>query len=264
MAQPSAFLALPGEIRNAIVDYVFWREPGTAPPPLKASPLALALTCRQLRAEYQTLARSVTAFKISWVSAIELQTKTSSVPSEVISSVKTLQIYLPAKLEDLYVDSSRRLRVKGFALLAAGFTGLEELYIRYRPEHNISDVGLLGRETLMLVVWNLLWEKGRSRLQKICAIHDGAQPYLCATLLHAVFTNFGPARRSKRWKMLRDWERGELYFAMCREGQAPRRVTLTMGYSFREAEEYSTIRELLLNVSLIPGLHRLTRDGEIC
>ncbi|KAI8941818.1 hypothetical protein NX059_003018 [Plenodomus lindquistii] len=248
MPQESYLLALPGELRNQIVEYAFRRESGTAPPPLQLSPLALAATCRQLHQEYQALARAETTYTIAWSTTQDLRAKTARLSQSSRSLIKKLQIILPEHFEDLYNSHTRRTRLKSFGWSSAGLTGVEELYIRYRPEHRENGVGLVGRETLMLVVWSVLWEPGTESLTKICAVHDGTQPYLCATLLHANFRNFGPARRSNRWKLIPDLEGGQLHFwGERRNNLAPRHVTLRMGYSFREAEEHTAVRQQLLD-----------------
>ncbi|KAF1937364.1 hypothetical protein EJ02DRAFT_56779 [Clathrospora elynae] len=244
MAQTSPFLTLPGEIRNYIVEYVFRREAGTAPPPLSRSPLALAFTCRQLHREFQNLARSATIFTIRWSSSQELGSKASILPPASISSTKKLQIQLPPDLVDLYIDDAHRKRVKSFGFSDAGLIGLEELYFRYRPEHHEKGVGGPGREFLVLALWRILWERGNENLKKVCVVHDGTQPYLSLTLLHGMLEAFGPCRRSKRWQLKSDMEHGQLLFVEQGQNSQPQRqIAIALGYSFREAEEYVAVCE---------------------
>jgi hypothetical protein len=178
MVQISPLLNLPGELRNHIVEYVFTREVGTAPPPIWRSPLALASTCRQLYLEFYVLARSTTIFTIPWSTSDELGIKASVLPSALVSSITKLQIQLPPETMDLYINDLSRRKLKGFGFFAAGLTGLEQLYFRYRPEHHEKGVGGPGRELIVHILWRVLWERGIDRLRKICFVHDGTQPFL--------------------------------------------------------------------------------------
>lgn len=249
MVQTSGLLQLPGELRNQIVEHAFHRALGTCPPPLHESPLAFASTCRQLYEEYHTLAMSVTIHKVQWQSAQQLRNKASSLSEFSKASIRKLQIVLPLNLEDLYVSQTRRTRVKGFGIAAAGVIGIEELYIQYRSEHNETGVGLLGRETLMLIVWSLLWEGGMENLTKVCAVHHGTQPFLCPTIMNGNFRNFGPCVRSKRWRLVPEVDCGQLRFVGERRADLLQRdLRLLMGYSFREAETYFAVRKQLIRV----------------
>ncbi|CAO2653418.1 Nn.00g028290.m01.CDS01 [Neocucurbitaria sp. VM-36] len=248
MTQDSPLLTLPGELRNHIVEYAFRREPGSAPPPLPRSPLALSSTCRQLYNEFQALARSSTIFSIHWSSAQDLRIRASKLSSSSRYSIKKLQLFLPRQLEDLFIGEARRKRVKNFDFTEAGLTGIQELYFRYPPTDAAGEgVGVTGREYLMLALWKILWERGNEKLSKVCAVHDGTQPYLCLTLLNGMMKEFGPLRRSRRWELWPDLDHGKVHFVMKgHDGARARQVTLVVGYSFHEAENYCEVREQLL------------------
>jgi hypothetical protein len=250
MAQASLYLNLPGEIRNYIVDFAFWREPGTAPPPLWRSPLALPSTCRQLYHEFYALARTATIFTISWSSSDELGTRASSLPPASASSITKLQVQLPPELIDLYINDPTRRKMKKFGFSSAGLTGLEELYFRYRPEHHEKGVGGPGRELIVHILWRILWERGIDSLKKICIVHDGTQPFLSLTLLYGILETFSPLRVSKRWHVKSDLQHGQLLFVEHGPGsKVLREITVIVGYSFREAEEYLHVCEQVIEVN---------------
>lgn len=151
----------------------------------------------------------------------------------------------------MFVFDAHRYRVKSFNFAEAGLGSLEELYFRDAPNNDVGRYGVKGREFLMLAVWKLLWERG-NKLTKVCAVHDGAQPYLCLTLLHSMMKEFGPITRSTRWKLQPDLDHGQIHFVKNVHDREPsRQVTVVVGYSFREAEDYDTVRAQLLEVSLI-------------
>jgi hypothetical protein len=250
MTQVSPLLQLPGEIRNYIVEYVMTREPGMAPPSISKSPLALSSTCLQLHNEFRSLAWHLTIFPIRWSSAQQLATKASILPPASASSIKKLQIQLPCEFTELYTDDPNRRRVKPFGFAEAGLTGLEELYFRYRPEHHEKGVGGPGRELLVQTLWRLLWERGIESLKRVCVVHDGTQPFLSFNLLYGMLKEYGPLRRSRRWSVTSDLEHGQIIF---REhghgGDIQKQVSVVVGYSFREAEEYLEVCEQILDVS---------------
>jgi hypothetical protein len=253
MAQLSPLLQLPGEIRNYIVEYVITREPGMAPPSLSRSPLALSSTCHQLHNEFRSLAWHTTIFPIRWSSAQQLGTKASILPPALASSIKKLQIQLPPELTDLYTDDPNRRRVKTFGFAEAGLTGLEELYFRYRPEHHEKGVGGPGREFVVQALWRLLWERGIDSLRRVCVVHDGTQPFLSLNLLYGMLKEYGPLRRSRRWSVASNLEHGQLLFREHgHDGDVLKQVSVVVGYSFREAEEYLEVCEQILEVSLKP------------
>ncbi|KAJ4363903.1 thiamine pyrophosphokinase [Neocucurbitaria cava] len=58
---------------------------------------------------------------------------------------------------------------------------------------------------------------------------------------------FGPLTRSRRWKLRPDLDHGQFHFLKKgHDGEPSRQVTVIVGYSFREAEEYVAVREQLL------------------
>jgi hypothetical protein len=247
MIQSSLLLALPGEIRNYIVDFAFERESGTAPLPLQRSPLALPSTCRQLYEEYSSLARSATIFSIPWSTSTELCNKASVLPPDIASSIKRLQVQLPSELTGLYKPSRRRVLKFDFA--RAGLTWLEELYFRCRPEHHELGVGGPGRELIVQILWRILWERGIDNLKKICIVHDGTQPFLSLTLLYGMLETYSPLRHSKRWEVKSDMQRGQLRFVEYGpSGTVLREIAVIVGYSFREAEEYLAVCGQILEV----------------
>jgi hypothetical protein len=253
MVQTSPLLALPGELRNSIVEYVFTRELGTAPPPLWRSPLALPSTCRQLYQEFYALARVVTIFTIPWSSSSELGIKAGALPAAFASSITKLQIQLPSELINLYITDPTRRKLKRFGFAAAGLTGLEELYLRYRPEHYENGVGGPGRELTVHVLWRILWERGTESLRKICIVHDGTQPFLSLTLLHGMLETFGPLRVSKRWEVKSDLQHGRLLFVEHGHGgKTLREIAVIVGYSFREAEDYLAVCGQIIEVCMNP------------
>jgi hypothetical protein len=253
MVQTSPLLALPGELRNSIVEHVFTRELGIAPPPLWRSPLALPSTCRQLHQEFCALARVVTIFTIPWSSSSELDTKVGVLPAAFASSVTKLQIQLPSKLINLYISDPTQRKLKRFGFAAAGLTGLEELYLRYRPEHYKKGVGGPGRELMVHILWKILWERGMERLRKICIVHDGTQPFLSLTLLHGMLETYGPLRVSKRWEVKSDLQHGQLLFIEHGNGgKTLRKIAVIVGYSFREAEDYLAVCGQIIEVSMRP------------
>jgi len=253
MAQISLLLALPGEIRNQVVEYTIHGELGSTPPPIWKSPLAFASTCRQLYLEYQALALCTTVFTIQWSSASTLNAKASILPSLAVSTITKLQIQLPPSLAGLYVDDSPRSRVKSFGFALAGLTGLEELYFRYRPEHHEEGAGSRGRELVVQIIWRILWEKHMKSLRKICVVHDGTQPHLSLPLLYGMLESYQPLRQSKRWKVQSDLAHGQLLFVERCQGQILRQISVLVGYSFREAEQYVAVCEQILQVSLHLG-----------
>lgn len=259
MAQTSPFLTLPGEIRNQIISYAFNRAPGSIPASsLSKSALALAWTCRQLYAEYASLARSHSViYPLKWLSAQQLAEKTRALLATACApQVTKLQILLPACLGELYIcDSSAttRRRVKGFHFAAAGLPNLEELYFRFQStdSHGNGDgsgSGGAGRELVVHMLWRLLWEKDLSRLNKICIVHDGAQPFLSLTLLHGMLVTFKPLYVSRRWHIKSDFEHGRLVFVEKSGDKTKRRITVLVGYSFHEAEEYVNVCEDIIEV----------------
>ncbi|KAF1850446.1 uncharacterized protein K460DRAFT_400511 [Cucurbitaria berberidis CBS 394.84] len=246
MTQTSPLLTLPGELRNYIVEYAFRREPGTTPLPLSRSQLALPFACRQLHRDFQALARSLTIFSIRWSSAQELRMKADRLLPASRASITKLQLEFQPNFEAQFVFDARRKRVTSFDFAGAGLTGLQELYFRYPPSDVMGGVGVTGREFLMLALWKILWERGNDQLRKVCAVHDGAQPYLCLTLLYGMMKEFGPLKRSNRWKLQPDLDHGQVHFLKKgHDGKPCRQVTLVVGYSFREAEEYCAVREQL-------------------
>ncbi|KAG9382679.1 thiamine pyrophosphokinase [Pyrenophora tritici-repentis] len=241
MAQTSVLLTLPGEIRNQIVEYILDRELGTYPPPLRRSPLAIPWTCRQLYLEFQSLVRHSTVFTIQWSSANDLIAKASILPHVVASSITKLQIQLPSRLEGLYMNDSTRSRIKSFDFALAGLTSLEEVYFRYRPEHHDEGAGGRGRELVVLILWKMLWEKHMKSLRKICIVHDGTQPRLSMPLLYGMLESYQPLRMSRRWEVRSHLAHGQLLFVERCRGQVIRQVSVIVGYSFREAEQYITV-----------------------
>ncbi|KAH6868092.1 hypothetical protein BKA58DRAFT_188291 [Alternaria rosae] len=246
MAQQSPLLLLPGELKNQIIDYILTREPGTAPPALQHSPLSLSSTCRQLHGNYHALAWTATIFTLPWSSAEDLIRKTSLLPPASISSITKLQIRLPSDLTDLYTADINRRRVKPFNFARAGLTNLEELYIRYRPEHTEKGIGGPGRELIVQMLWRIMWERDIKRLRKICIVHDGAQPFLSLSLLYNMLQNFTPLQVSKRWKVRSDLEHGRLRFEEWGGGEKGRDVDVVVGFSFWEAEAYVEVCEMVL------------------
>ncbi|KAF1838881.1 hypothetical protein BDW02DRAFT_594209 [Decorospora gaudefroyi] len=250
----SPLLTLPGEIRNHIVEYVLNRELGTAPPPVRRSPLAFASTCRQLYDEYYALARSATIFTISWVSQEHLRMKASILPPAFASSIKKLQLQLPSRLTDLDASALRRWPLKSFGFAWVGLTELEEVYIRYRPEHHEKGVGWRGRQVAVRLLRKLLGEGKLHRLRKVCIVHDGTQPYLSLTLLHGMMKT--QLRHSGRCKVQSDLEHGQLLLVrdeVVRDGVvrlSARHIAINVGYSFREAEEYVAVCEQVLEQKL--------------
>ncbi|XP_014558181.1 hypothetical protein COCVIDRAFT_95166 [Bipolaris victoriae FI3] len=254
MAQTPPFLALPGEIRNQIVSYAFHRAPGSIPASsLSKSAVALAWTCRQLYAEYASLARSHSAiYPLKWLSAQHLAEKTQTLLTTTCAAqITKLQILLPACLGELYVcdlSATSRRRVKGFHFAAAGLPNLEELYFRFQSPDSPGNgdgrgSGGAGRELVVHMLWRLLWEKDLSRLNKICIVHDGAQPFLSLTLLHGMLVTFKPLYVSRRWHVKSDFEHGRLVFVEKSGSKTKRRIAVLVGYSFREAEEYVSVCE---------------------
>ncbi|KAI4944195.1 hypothetical protein J4E91_008748 [Alternaria rosae] len=254
MAQQSPLLLLPGELKNQIIDYILTREPGTAPPLRQHSSLSLSSTCRQLHEEYHTLAWTTTIFTLPWSSAEELVRKTSLLPPASMSSITKLQIKLPSDLTQLYTADVNRRRVKPFNFARAGLTNLEELYIRYRPEHTEKGIGGPGRELIVQMLWRIMWERDIKRLRKICIVHDGAQPFLSLSLLYNMLQNFTPLQVSKRWKVRSDLEHGRLRFEEWGGGEKGRDVDVVVGFSFWEAEAYVEVCEMVLEVCLISDL----------
>jgi hypothetical protein len=250
MAQQSPLLLLPGELKNQIVEYIFHHEPGTAPPPLRHSPLSLSSTCRQLYEEYRTLAWTTTIFTLSWSSADDLMRKTSLLRPTSPSSITKLQIKLPQDLTDLYTADANRRRLKPFAFSRAGLTNLSELYIRYLPSHTEKGIGGPGRELIVQFLWRIMWERDSKRLRKICIVHDGAQPFLSLSLLCNMLQNFTPLQVSKRWSVRSDLEHGRLRFEEWGGGDGGRGVDVFVGFSFWEAERYVDVCEDVLEVCL--------------
>ena len=255
MAQQSPLLLLPGELKNQIIDYILTRDQGTAPPRLQRSPLSLSSTCRQLHEEYQTLAWAATIFTLPWSSADDLIRRTSLLPPTSMSSITKLQIKLPSDLTSLYTPDVNRRRVKPFNFARAGLTALEELYIRYRPEHTEKGIGGPGRELIVQILWRIMWERDIKRLRKICIVHDGAQPFLSLSLLYNMLQNFTPLKVSKRWRVRSDLEHGRLRFEEWGGGEKGRGVDVVVGFSFWEAEAYVEVCEMVLEVCLITYLH---------
>jgi hypothetical protein len=250
MVQTSPLLDLPGELRNHIIEYVFSREPGTVPPPLWKSPLAIPSTCRQLYEEFYALARSATIFTILWSTSHELGTKTSVLPPTSASSITKLQIQLPSEPKDLYMTDPTQRKLKRFGFAGAGLTKLEELYFRYRPEHQERGVGGPGRELIVHILWRIIWERNMGSLRKICIVHDGTQPFLSLTLLYGMFETYGPLRVSKRWEVKSDLQHGQLLIVEHGpDRNFLREIAVVVGYSFREAEDYLTLCEQILEVS---------------
>jgi predicted secreted Zn-dependent protease len=250
MTQNSPLVLLPGELKNQIIDYVFVRDPGTVPAPLRNSPLALSSTCRQLYEEYHALAWSATIFNTQWSPADELSRKTSILSPASTSAIRKLQIRLPSDLTEPYTADVNRKRVKSFGFARAGLTGLEELYIRYRPEHHEKGIGGPGRELIVQLLWRIMWERDIKQLNKICIVHDGTQPFLSLSLLYNMLQNFTPLQVSKRWKVRSDLEHGRLRFEERSTGEISRQISVVVGFSFREAEEYVEICEQILEVRL--------------
>jgi hypothetical protein len=246
MTQQCPLLLLPGELKNQIVDYIIHREPGT--PPLRHSPLALLSTCHQLYEEYHAIAWTATIFTIPWSGADELSQKASLMSPASVSRITKLQIRLPSDLTELYTPEVHRRHVKSFGFARAGLTGLEELYIRYRPEHHEKGVGGPGRELIVQILWRIMWERDIKRLKKICIVHDGAQPFLSLSLLYNMLQNFTPLQVSKRWKVQSDLEHGQLRFEEWCNGKRVRQFSVVVGFSFREAEEYVEVCQQILEV----------------
>ncbi|KAG9195421.1 hypothetical protein G6011_00542 [Alternaria panax] len=244
--QKSPLVLLPGEVKNQIMDYLFTRNPGTAPAPLRNSPLALSSTCHRLYEEYHALAWSATIFDIQWSLADELSRKTSVLSPAFTSTIQKLQIRLPVDLTEPYTADVNHRRVKSFGFARAGLTGLEELYVRYRPEHHEKGIGGPGRELIVQLLWRIMWERDVKRLNKVCIVHDGTQPFLSLSLLHNMLQNFTPLQVSKRWSVRSDLEHGRLRFEEQSHGKILRRISVVVGFSFREAEEYVEVCEQIL------------------
>ncbi|EMD84844.1 hypothetical protein COCC4DRAFT_35153 [Bipolaris maydis ATCC 48331] len=262
MTRTSPLLTLPGEIRNQIVSYAFHRTLGGIPASrLSRSALALAWTCRQLYTEYASVARSHSViYPLTWLSAQHLAEKTQALLTTTCAAqITKLQVILPACLAELYVCDSAattRRRVKGFHFAAAGLPNLEELYFRFQSTDSHgngngdgSGSGGAGRELVVHMLWRLLWEKDLSRLNKICIVHDGVQPFLSLTLLHGMLATFKSLCVSRRWHVKSDFEHGRLMFVEKSGGKTERRVAVLVGYSFREAEEYVDVCEEIIEVS---------------
>lgn len=248
MTQSSPLVLLPGELKNQIIDYVFVRDPGTAPLPVCNSPLALSSTCRQLYEEYHALAWSATIFNTKWSPADELSRKTSALSPASISTVRKLQIRLPSDFTEAYTADVNRRRVKSFGFARAGLTGLEELFIRYRPEHHEKGIGGPGRELIVQLLWRIMWERDIKQLNRICIVHDGTQPFLSLSLLYNMLQNFTSLQVSRRWKVQSDLEHGRLQFEEYRNGKVLRQISVVVGFSFWEAEEYVEVCEHIFEV----------------
>jgi hypothetical protein len=87
-------------------------------------------------------------------------------------------------------------------------------------------------------------------LRKICIVHDGTQPFLSLTLLYGMFETYGPLRVSKRWEVKSDLQHGQLLIVEYGpDRNFLREIAVVVGYSFREAEDYLTLCEQILEVS---------------
>ncbi|RMZ71948.1 thiamine pyrophosphokinase [Pyrenophora seminiperda CCB06] len=102
-----------------------------------------------------------------------------------------------------------------------------------------------GRVFVPRIIWAILRERHMDRLTKICIVHDGVQPYLSLPTLYSMMQFYQPYQTSKLWEARSDLVHGRLLFVGRRQGpdQAARQVSLFIGYSFREAEQYVAVCE---------------------
>ncbi|OAL43026.1 hypothetical protein IQ07DRAFT_306316 [Pyrenochaeta sp. DS3sAY3a] len=243
--QKSRLLCLPGEIRNKIMEYVFYYEPGTEPLPVSQTPLmTLPLTCRQLYAEYQHMALSSTLFSIPWSSmgAINLPAIVDRLPPMSRSAIKKLYMPLTLAPGTNYASCKFSGPNNGrIQFVSAGLQELEQLYISHPSRWVRADNATFVMEHVIL---KCLRDGKLDKLQKLCISH-------CNTGLgfglRAFYDNLSQPTSNvlrKEW----DWEpglkNGELVL-ISRNQSPPRRIAFKLGFTLYEAENYCLIHELL-------------------
>lgn len=244
--QTSRLLYLPGEIRNMIMKYVFYYEPGTGPLPVSQTPLmTLPLTCRQLHAEYQNMALSSTLFYIPWSSmgADVLPGIVDRLPSMSRSAIKKLYTRLPMVQGDCIGSLLPGPNTRFIEFESAGLGQVEQLYLSYPARYRRGDNALFGLGRIMN---RCLRDKKLVKLRKLCVGH-----YAAAYDLGLIEFSHHLTRRKdtlcKRWDVEPGLNNGQIF--LVGKGQmTSRRVAIMLGYTQYEAENYCLIRQQLKKV----------------
>ena len=236
MATASPLLALPGELRNRIVELCFAREPAVAPPSIFRSPLALSLTCRQLYNETHTLAFAATIFRTRHWMPVELRSRLEQVRSALHPHIKSIELNVA-----VIHFFSRRYSLQGLQFAKAGLSCVEELYVRYTPGTN-SGVASLILQNLGILIMKTVSSSGNNLLRRICIVHSGLIPWTTVSLYeHMKQYEHGQTR-------IKYDEEQHKFNIMWKEGHRQRDVVISIGRTVREAETYHLVRQQLLEV----------------
>jgi hypothetical protein len=237
MATASPFLALPGELRNRIVQLCFAREPAVAPPSIFRSPLALSLACRQLYNETHTFAFAATTFRTRHWMPVEIRSRLQRVRPALHPHIKSIELNVAV------IDFvSRRYSLEGLQFAKAGLSCVEELYIRYTSGTNFAELAPLILQNLGLLIMKTVSSSDNHLLRRICIVHGGLMPW---TIVN--FYEHMKQREHGQTRIKYDEEQHR-FNIMWKEGSKQRDVAISMGRTVREAETYHLVRQQLLKV----------------
>ncbi|KAF1952334.1 hypothetical protein CC80DRAFT_495410 [Byssothecium circinans] len=244
MASPSPLLSLPGELREVIYGYYFTHDSTLPTPHASRSPLALASTCRQLHRETHARAFLATTFKSHCWLLRELKIKFAQAPMSLRPYIKRLEITV--HVSELIRHPSS---LQGLRLADAGLTGLKELYIQYtgKPKSESGETYIVSN--LENVLWKTVVSRKNIHLKKIRVVHRGALRYISVKQLYDRMGSWLPLP----WATEQNWsiekEVNHNRFHLIRKGEDSkelRRVSILLGYTVREAEDFQAVRNEVL------------------
>lgn len=243
----SPLLTLPGELREAVYTFYFAHDPTIPPPHISRSPLALALTCRQLYNETHARAFVATTFKAQCWHLWQLKARFQRVPLAVRPYIKRLEITV--QVNDFL---KHRSSTYGLKFADACLTGLKELYIQYtgQPKSGSGETYIISN--LEVVLWKTVVKCRNERLQKIRIVHGGAFRELTINQLCERMHSWLPLAwaEDEAWETRQQFDEGRFHLIKRRpDGTEQRDVIILLGNTVREAEKYRTVREELLKVS---------------
>ncbi|KAF2109849.1 hypothetical protein BDV96DRAFT_226707 [Lophiotrema nucula] len=165
----ASFLALAPELRNRVYAFYFVDTPAGSTVPITNSPLALALTCRQLYNETCALAFPATIFLTKCWSLVELLAKVERLRPNLRPAVEGLELAIG--VSD-FLTHPRSL--DGLRFADAGLRGLKELHIRFSGGPQPWEREVYIGYNLEIVLWKTVAYCKNESLKTIRLVHHGA------------------------------------------------------------------------------------------